>query len=30
MSFYFWLGIAAEQFDEIEDDGWITIHPSFR
>jgi hypothetical protein len=27
MSFYHWLGIEAEQFGEVEDDGWITLWP---
>ena len=26
MSFYFWLGIDAEQYADIEDDGFITVH----
>lgn len=26
MSFYFWLGIEAEDIDLIEDDGFITTH----
>lgn len=26
LMFYFWLGLEAEQYHDIEDDGFITIY----
>jgi hypothetical protein len=30
VNYYFWLGSVADELPDIEDDGWITLHPDVR